>query len=173
MTRTSLANYPCPLARAADAVGDKWALLVLRDALAGVRRFSDFKARLGVSTNILTERLNHLVEQGVLDRKPVRPGVQRVEYHLTEKGLDLAHALVALWHWGERWAFEDGQSPVAVQTRDTGEPLGPLQLQTKSGRPVTLADIEMVPTDAAPQATRQSYAALKAQSSTRKPHAPG
>ncbi len=165
MTRTSLARYPCPLARAAEIVGDKWALLVLRDGLAGVRRFSDFKARLGVSTNILTERLNHLVDAGIFVRRPVRPGIQRVEYHLTEKGRSLAHALVALWQWGERWAFEDGQSPVTVQARDTGEALGPLQLQTASGRPLSITDIEMVPTKAAPAITRQSYSALKAQTS--------
>ncbi len=163
MTRTSLARYPCPLARAADLVGDKWALLILRDALAGVRRFSDFKTRLGASTNILTERLNHLVEAGILHRKPVRPGVQRVEYHLSEKGMSLVHALLALWQWGERWTFEEGKSPVTVQARDTGEKLGPLQLQTVSGRPLSITDIEMVPTEAAPAITHQSYAALKAQ----------
>jgi DNA-binding HxlR family transcriptional regulator len=162
MTRTSLARYPCPLARAAETVGDKWSLLILRDALAGVRRFSDFKTRLGVSTNILTERLNTLVEAGVLSRQPTRPGVSRVDYALTDKGLDLAPALIALWQWGERWAFEPGQSPVTVRTRDTHEALAPVQIQTKSGAAVRLVDLEMAATDAAPTITQDSYAALKA-----------
>lgn len=162
MTRTSLARYPCPIARAAEAVGDKWSLLILRDALVGVRRFSDFKARLGAATNILTERLNALVNHGVLERRPVRPGVQRVEYHLTEKGLDLAPALIALAQWGERWAFEPDQAPVILRHRPSGEPLAPIALCTQSGAPAALSDVELVPTSAAPDITRQSYAALKA-----------
>jgi len=162
MSRTSLSRYPCPLARAADVVGDQWSLLVLRDALAGVRRFSDFKARLGVSTNILTARLNALVDAGVLDRHEIRPGVQRYDYQLTEKGLDLVPVLIALWQWGERWAFEPGHSPVTVRVRDTGEALGPLALKTASGRDVSMLDIEVAPTRAAPDVTRRSYADLNA-----------
>jgi len=162
MTRKSLARYPCPLARAAEVVGDKWSLLILRDALAGARRFSEFKTRLGVSTNILTDRLNALVEAGVLSCQPVRPGASRVDYGLTEKGLDLAPALIALWQWGERWTFEPGQSPVTVRTRGAHQALAPVQIQTTSGAAVSLADLEMVATDAAPKITQDSYAALKA-----------
>ena len=162
MTRTSLSRYPCPIARAADAVGDKWSLLIVRDALVGVTRFSHFKARLGVSANILSERLNALVDAGVLDRRPTRPGVQRVEYILTEKGRDLAPALIALLQWGQRWAFPPGRSPVTVRARDSAEPLAPIALTTPSGRALTPSDLEIVATDAAPKATQDSYAALKA-----------
>lgn len=137
----------------------------MRDALVGVTRFSDFKARLGVSTNILTERLGGLVEAGVLDRHPVRPGVKRVDYVLTEKGRDLAPALIALLQWGERWAFEPGRSPVTVQAKDTGERLASLRFQTRAGRELGVDDLEMVATEAAPAVTRQSYTALKARSS--------
>lgn len=166
MTRTSLSRYPCPLARTADVMGDQWAMLILRDALAGVRRFSDFKARLGVSTNILTKRLTTLVEHGILETRVSRPGVTRVEYQLTEKGLDLVPALIALMQWGERWAFEPGQSPVRVQVRETGEALGPVRLQTDSGRPVDLQELELRPTQAAPEITRRAYAELEARIKT-------
>jgi len=166
MTRTSLSRYPCPLARAADVMADQWAMLILRDALAGVRRFSDFKARLGVSTNILTKRLNALVEHGVLEARAIRPGVTRVEYQLTEKGFDLVPALIALMQWGERWAFEPGQSPVRVQVRETGEGLGPVSFQTESGRPVRLEELELRSTQAAPDITRRAYAELEAKTKT-------
>ena len=133
----------------------------MRDCFGGVRRFSDFKARLGVSTNILSERLNALCEAGVLDRRPTRPGVSRMEYRLTEKGRDLATMLIALWQWGERWAFAPGQSPVTVRAKDTGEGLAPLTLQTQSGRALALNDLEMVAAPAASAITRKSYDALK------------
>lgn len=165
MTRTSLSRYPCPVARAADIIGDPWSLLILRDALAGVRRFSDFKTRLGVATNILTARLAALVDHGVLAKRETRPGVQRHDYVLTEKGLDLVPALIALMQWGERWAFEPGESPVTVRVRDTGEALAPLSLRSKSGQAVALSELQMIPTEHAPEVTRQSYAALAAQSS--------
>ena len=162
MTRTSLARYPCPVARAAEVVGDKWSMLIVRDALMGVTRFSDFKVRLGVAANILTERLKVLVDAGVLHKRPVRPGVQRVEYVLTEKGRDLAPVVIALLQWGERWAFKPGQTPVTVQAKDTGEPLAPIRFQTASGHALDVSDLELIATAAAPDTTRRSYAALKA-----------
>lgn len=168
MTRTSLSRYPCPVARAVDVIGDPWSLLVLRDAIAGVRRFSDFKTRLGVSAKILTDRLTTLVEQGVLVRQATTPGKQRFEYELTDKGRELAPALIALMQWGERWTFEPGRSPVRLSVRETGEALAPVRLETASGREVEVSDLEMSATDAAPEITRQSYAALKARANRNK-----
>lgn len=168
MTRTSLSRYPCPVARAVDVIGDPWCLLVLRDAIAGVRRFSDFRDRLGVSAKILTDRLNRLVEQDVLERHETSPGKQRFEYALTPKGRELAPALIALMQWGERWTFEPGRSPVRLGVRDTGEALAPIRLETASGREVQVSDLGMSATDAAPDITKRSYAALSARANRNK-----
>ena len=163
MTRTSLSRYPCPVARAVDVIGDPWCLLVLRDAIAGVRRFSDFRTRLGVSAKVLTDRLNMLVEHRVLERRETTPGKQRFEYALTDKGRELAPALIALMQWGERWTFEPGRSPVRVSVLETGEALAPVRLETMSGRLVQVSELEMSATDAAPEITKRAYAKLKAQ----------
>ncbi|WP_440958965.1 winged helix-turn-helix transcriptional regulator [Oceanicaulis sp. LC35] len=168
MTRTSLSRYPCPVARAVDVIGDPWCLLVLRDAIAGVRRFSDFRDRLGVSAKILTDRLNRLVDQDVLERQETNPGKQRFEYELTAKGRELAPALIALMQWGERWTFEPGRSPVRLSVRDTGEALAPIRLETATGREVQVDDLEMSATEAAPDITKHAYAALKARANRNK-----
>ena len=95
----------CRIKAALDIVGEKWSLLVLREAFFGLRRFDDFQRAIGCARNLLSERLAKLVEHGVLARVEYQePGQRRRhEYHLTEKGLDLQPALVALMQWGDRW----------------------------------------------------------------------
>lgn len=119
------ARGACSIARALDVVGEKWTLLVLREAFYGVRRFDQFHANLGCARNLLSARLATLVAHGVLAREAYEAAGQRVrhEYRLTEKGRDLMPALVALMQWGDRWEAAPGGPPVVLRHRDCGAPV--------------------------------------------------
>src|SRR6185437_16671788 len=93
----------CSIARALEVLGDRWTLLVIRDAFLGVHRFDDFQRDLGVARNVLSDRLARLVDEGLLERRRYQERPERFEYRLTEKGLDLFEVLAALMHWGDRW----------------------------------------------------------------------
>ncbi|MGW3996417.1 winged helix-turn-helix transcriptional regulator [Amycolatopsis sp. NPDC004772] len=127
----------CPVARALDLVGDRWSLLVVRDAMDGARSFTDFRQRTGIARNILTDRLRRLVDRGVLDRRTAPSGRRQV-YELTPAGRDLFTVVVALRQWGERHAFAPGEAhSVLVDTH--GVPLPPLQPIGSDG---TRADVD-------------------------------
>ena len=115
----------CSVARTLEVVGERWTLLVLREAFYGVHRFDDFQRHLGVARNVLTARLALLVERGVLARRPYRePGRrERNEYHLTEAGRDLLPAVVALMEWGDRHLADPAGPPVEIRHRDCGAPV--------------------------------------------------
>jgi DNA-binding HxlR family transcriptional regulator len=98
----------CSAARALELVGERWSLLIIRDALfAGSTRFNDFR-RLGIATNILATRLDGFAEAGLMDRRRFSDSTEQFEYVLTDKGRDLADVVVALTQWGDRWAAPDG-----------------------------------------------------------------
>lgn len=108
MQRTSFEAMNCSVAQCLDAVGEWWTLLIVRDAFLGVTRFDDFQVRLGISRNILSERLNRLVDTGVFKRMPYQEHPPRSEYRLTEKGRDLWHVITAMRQWGDRWVAPNG-----------------------------------------------------------------
>jgi DNA-binding HxlR family transcriptional regulator len=102
----------CSIARALEVIGERWSLLIVRDALfAGATRYSDFQRGLGIATNILTSRLDGFVDAGIMRRHRYSEQPEQYEYLLTDKGRSLAHALVALSEWGDRWAT-DGEPPI-------------------------------------------------------------
>jgi DNA-binding HxlR family transcriptional regulator len=109
----------CSVARALEAIGDRWTMLVVRDAFLGVRRFEDFQRDLGVARNILTDRLARLVDDGILERRRYQEKPERFEYRLTEKGIGLWPVLVSLMKWGDRHAAPDGP-PMLILHRDCG-----------------------------------------------------
>ncbi len=113
----------CSVAGTLAVVGEKWSLLVLREAFMGVRRFADLQRLLGAPRAVLTDRLATLVDHGLLRRVPYRAEGerQRHEYRLTQKGLDLYPALVALMEWGDRYVTDDGAAPLELRHRDCGE----------------------------------------------------
>ncbi|MDQ1379470.1 MAG: hypothetical protein QOJ71_189 [Actinomycetota bacterium] len=113
MQRTSFEAMNCSVAQCLEVVGEWWSMLIIRDAFLGVRRFDDFQARLGISRNILNQRLNGLVEHGVLTRVPYQEHPPRSEYRLTDKGRDLWSVLTSMRQWGDRWAAPNG-APVEV-----------------------------------------------------------
>lgn len=97
---------PCSIAATLAVIGDRWSLLILRDIFRGVRRFGRLQADLGIAKNILSDRLQRLVDHGVLEQVPYQERPLRMEYRLTSKGADLSPALVAIMHWGDRWYAE-------------------------------------------------------------------
>ncbi|GAA2581905.1 helix-turn-helix domain-containing protein [Actinomadura fulvescens] len=99
----------CPVARTLDLVGDRWSLLVIRDAMDGARSFTEFQRRTGIARNILTDRLRKLVAHGLLAQRTA-PSGRRREYVLTDAGRDLFPAIVTLRQWGERHAFAPGEA---------------------------------------------------------------
>ena len=99
----------CSIARALEVVGERWSLLIIRNALfAGSTRYSDFQRNLGIATNVLAARLEGFVEAGIMRRHRYSEQPELYEYLLTEKGRDFAPALIALTEWGDRWAAPDG-----------------------------------------------------------------
>jgi DNA-binding HxlR family transcriptional regulator len=110
----------CPIARALSVVGDRWALLVVREAFLGTLRFEDFQERTGAARNVLSDRLEKLVEHGVLERHPYQEKPTRHEYRLTEKGLDLYPVMMALVRWGDRWLDDGRGRPIECQHKPCG-----------------------------------------------------
>ncbi|WP_043907836.1 winged helix-turn-helix transcriptional regulator [Kitasatospora griseola] len=115
----------CSMARALSVVGERWSLLIVREALDGASRFGDFRARLGIASNLLSTRLDSLVAAGVLQRVPYRePGDrERFEYRLTEKGTDLRPTVIALLEWGDKY-LADEQGPSVVVRHHSPEGAG-------------------------------------------------
>ena len=108
----------CSAARALEVAGERWSLLILRNAaFAGVTRFTDFQQRLGIAPNVLAARLDLFVTEGLMTVSPAATGYG--EYHLTEKGLDFKPAIIALTQWGDRWAAPDGP-PIEYQHEGCG-----------------------------------------------------
>ncbi len=108
----------CSIARALEVAGERWSLLIIRDALfAGSTRYSDFQRSLGIATNILKDRLDGFVDAGIMRRHRYSEQPELFEYILTDKGRDLAPALIALTEWGDRWAAPDGPPIVYRHTR--------------------------------------------------------
>jgi DNA-binding HxlR family transcriptional regulator len=119
MQRTSFKDMNCSLAQCLEVVGEWWSMLILRDAFLGVSRFDEFQARLGISRNVLNQRLGHLVAEGVLERVPYQDRPPRHDYRLTPKGRDLWHVITAMRQWGDRWAAPGG-APVELVHRSCG-----------------------------------------------------
>ncbi|WP_280503362.1 winged helix-turn-helix transcriptional regulator [Nocardia farcinica] len=116
MRRTSFEDMNCSLAQCLEVVGEWWTLLIIRDVLFGVTRFEEFRSRLGIARNVLNQRLEHLVEQGVLEKRPYQHNPVRYDYLPTEKGRSLWTVVTAMRQWGDRWAAPDGPPIETVHT---------------------------------------------------------
>ncbi|AFK70027.1 HxlR family transcriptional regulator [Pseudomonas putida SJTE-1] len=127
-------NAQCPVARALEVLGDRWALMILRDAFDGLRRFSEFQKNLGLAKNILTSRLKLLVGSGLLMTQPASDGSAYKEYVLTDKGRSVFPVVVGLRQWGERFLFEAGEARSELVDGVTGQALEILQVRAQDGR---------------------------------------
>jgi len=130
------ADSPCPVARSADVLGDRWALLVIRDAFDGITRFGGFQRSLGAARNILSDRLRRLVEAGLLVQQPAADGSAYQDYVLTPAGRDLFPLLVALRQWGERHRFAPGEAHSTLIERTSGAALPHMQPQDAAGHAI-------------------------------------
>lgn len=157
MGRKRFADMNCGVAQALEALGDWWTLLIVRDAFFGVRRFSDFEANLGIAKNILSNRLQRLVDQGIFERTDVGEAGQRFEYRLTAKGEALLPVLTALREWSDDWVFGPGREPVIVKDRQSNRRIPKLRVTAADGRPLTRKDLRVVP---GPGATAETVRAL-------------
>jgi DNA-binding HxlR family transcriptional regulator len=139
--RKSLDGDMCAVARSLDIIGDWWSLLIIRDALSGLRRFGEFQRSLGAAKNILTVRLKALVAEGILETAPASDGSAYQEYLITEKGRALLPVLVALGQWGSEYLFEPEEVrsvPVDAKKR---QPLAKLAMRARDGRALSLDDV--------------------------------
>ena len=144
MQRTDFGGMACSIARTLDVIGESWSPLVLRDVWVGLNRFDQIQADLKISRKVLTERLNHLVDQGVLERHPYdqRP---RYEYRLTEKGVDLVDLLMVMTRWGDKWLAGEAGPPVLYRHHACGE-ISSVDLRcAHCGEPMHANDVTVLP----------------------------
>src|ERR1700730_7971010 len=143
MEKKSWANADCPIARAVDLLGEWGSLLIVREAFGGTTRFDAFQKRLGISRNLLTTRLNKLVDGGGLKRRPIATDAKRQEYVLREMGEVLLTLVGAMRQWGDRWLFTPNTVPADLIDGRDGALVSPLEVRSATGRPLTLADIRL------------------------------
>jgi len=137
MGRKRFDEMPCAIAQTLNQVGDWWTLLIVRDAMKGARRFSDFHESTGIAKNILTDRLNKLVENGIMTREEVGVRGQRQEYVLTARGEALFPILIAMQQWGDRWIYENESLPCVIYDKRNGQEISPVAVANQSGDEVT------------------------------------
>jgi DNA-binding HxlR family transcriptional regulator len=162
MKRRSFVDMNCSVAQALEIVGEWWTLLILRDAFVGIRRFDDFQARLGISRNVLTTRLEALVEHGLLERVQYSERPPRDEYRLTPKGRGLWTVLHALREWGDEWVVGEDKASI-VLVHDDHQCTTELHC-TQCGDKLGIRDVRLVP---GPGADEGTTTALSGHSQTR------
>ncbi|MCK7089177.1 winged helix-turn-helix transcriptional regulator [Enterobacter bugandensis] len=141
MKRTRLEESTCPVARSLDIIGDWWSLLIVRDALRGIKRFGEFQKSLGIAKNMLTSRLKLLVDEGILRLQPAFDGSAWQEYVLTDKGRALQTVLVALSQWGNEFLFAENECGTVLVDSEQRKPLRKLALIADDGRELTPEEI--------------------------------
>ena len=145
MSRTSFEHMSCSLARVADIIGDKWTLLIVRDAFYGLHTFSQFQKNLGVARNVLADRLEKLVAGGVLSRTQTRPGVERFDYRLTDRGRELFPVVIAMMQWGDKWIFGAAGEPVRMVDKEQRAPIQQVGVMSRDGRFLQARDVTFEP----------------------------
>jgi DNA-binding HxlR family transcriptional regulator len=134
-------NQNCSVAGTLELVGERWTVLIVRDAFLGIRRFDDFQRNLGIARNVLQARLERLVEEGIFRRQLYQERPPRYEYRLTRKGVDLWPVVVALLQWGDKHVRSDGP-PVVLQHKDCGGEVDAHRMCAKCGAALEAWDVE-------------------------------
>jgi DNA-binding HxlR family transcriptional regulator len=156
MQRKSFSDMQCPIARSLERVGEWWSILILRDAFQGLTQFDQFQKSLGIAPNMLTRRLNSLVETGLLQRRRYSEHPPRDEYVLTERGRDFRPVLWALLAWGNKHFAPEGPSVLVVDAA-TGKSADPVLVDRKTGKIMTPDSFRSAPGPAADARTRARY----------------
>ncbi|WP_374449124.1 winged helix-turn-helix transcriptional regulator [Stella sp.] len=144
MRWSDIGHSSCSIARALAIVGDRWTMLILREAFFGVRRYEDFQRLTQASPRLVADRLGKLVAEGVLEKRLYRERPTRHEYRLTEKGRELHPVMVTLSLWGQRWMGDPARPPVTLRhrpDRGCGRPTRPVLVCRECGEPVGAHDI--------------------------------
>lgn len=141
----NVGELPCSVARTLSVIGDRWTLLVVRNAFLGLRRFDDFQANLGLTRHVLADRLSRLVEEGVLRKEAYQDNPPRHEYRLTEKGRDLQPVLLALTVWGDKWMDRGQGAPLLYQHTGCGKVFTPVMSCSECGEPVNHRTVMPMP----------------------------
>ncbi len=144
MRRKSFKHDLCPAARSLDSIGEWWSLLIVRNALLGMRRFSDFQEDLGLAKNILSARLKKLVACGIMEQVPASDGSAYQEYVLTRKGHELFPVIIALRQWGENYLFSRGEKRLQIVEKGTRKRPRRLEVQNVRGDALTANDMELL-----------------------------
>jgi DNA-binding HxlR family transcriptional regulator len=168
MQRKNFGNMQCPVARSLERVGEWWSILILRDAVYGLKRFDEFQKSLEIAPNMLTRRLNALVKSGLLKRQRYSEKPPRYEYVLTERGRDFRPVLVSLLAWGNKHFSPEGAS-VLLADRETGAIAEPVLVDRVTGRPIPGPGFSVVPGPAAGERMRQRLARVAEAAASRKP----
>ena len=143
MQRTSFRDMNCSVAQCLEVVGEWWSMLIVRDLFLGITRFEDFQQRLGISRNILSQRLDHLLERGVIAREPYCEHPVRYDYRLTDKGKDLWLVLTAMRQWGDRWEAPQG-APLQLVHNGCGHVAQVVGACSECGEPASRRDMRAV-----------------------------
>jgi DNA-binding HxlR family transcriptional regulator len=146
-------QYPgqvCSIAKSLEVIGERWSLLIVRDVLNGNRRFGEIQASLGVARNVLSARLQRLVEEDILERRLYQESPARYEYFLTEKGLDLWPALIALLNWGDRYSGSPDGPPKLIVHKECGGRVSDRGICESCGEVLHARDARQVPGPGSP-----------------------
>ena len=162
MQHKDLSQMQCPIARTLERVGEWWSILILRDAFQGMTRFDQFQKSLGIAPNMLTRRLNTLVESGLLERRQYSERPPRDEYVLTERGRDFRPVLWALLTWGNKHFAPEGASVVIVNG-ETGALAEPVLADRRSGKPLVGTPFKIAAGPAADERTKARILAAASQ----------
>jgi DNA-binding HxlR family transcriptional regulator len=142
MLKRDYEGQACSIAGSLEVIGDRWTLLIVRDLVLGLSRFDEFLESLGVASNVLTDRLNRLVDEGIAERVRYNERPERFEYRLTAKGRELGLVLLALMQWGDRHI---SKKPPRIARRRTDRSRVSVALVAADGSPVKPGDLELVP----------------------------
>ena len=143
-SNTVMEGSPCPVARSVNLIGDRWSLLIVRDAFDGVRRFGDFQRSLGVARNILSDRLRKLLDANILELKGASDGTAYQEYVLTEAGESLFPIVVALRQWGEVNLFREGEPHSILVDKQTQSPIPAMSPLSHDGKTLSPDETEVI-----------------------------
>ena len=145
MRRSSFSDMNCSIAQALEVVGEWWTLLIIRDAFLGITRFEEFQERLGVARNVLTTRLDKLVDEGVLEKRCYDEGRGRYDYLLTRKGRALWPVLTTLRQWGDQHLIGKGREPMVMHHRSCGRQSTAVMHCSHCGEKLVGTDVQLVP----------------------------
>jgi len=143
MERKSFAEMDCSVAQCLEVIGEWWTMLIIRDAFFGVTRFDQFQERLGIARNVLQQRLEHLIDFGVMERRPYSEHPPRYDYRLTTKGRDLWPVLNAMRQWGDQYAAPDGP-PITLVHKNCGSSVHAELVCSECAEPIDARSVRAV-----------------------------